>query len=341
MEVLEGSQLAGRIHKLCSGNGKRRCAVAFWGKETPKLLFPNGTVDVEIILDVAMGGTTKAALLALGVPAASNVWALDGLHAKLYIGPDGAIVTSANASANALGKHFKGGRLHELGIWIDARKNKLQYLEVCKHFDVLKGKAHKAGKRDLERAPEIQPHFMNWAGSSSNRQSLLSLVQQNPQDFGGVLFIFGDSRAPRQDCLDAADAYEVQIKVDEALVNGSSQERPHRSLIAYYDVGENGKSRNAGTVVMYWRSGSQYHIRAYTDLVQIPVKKGKGTNFALFGCKDWRVFKRDLQIALDGNLEALAKADLAKARKLIGPGKRGDCWQEYSASELAEALSGT
>ena len=127
MEILSNGDLARKIQSICAGSGKRKCAVAFWGEQMPGQLFPRGTEGVEVILDVAMGGTTKDALKALNVPAADNVWALDGLHAKLYIGECGAVIASANASSNALGLDCNGGKLQELGVWLDANIDRVGY----------------------------------------------------------------------------------------------------------------------------------------------------------------------------------------------------------------------
>ena len=145
-----GAKLAERIREVCHGQGPHHLAVAFWGAQMPEILFPQGLHSVEVVLDVVMGGTSKDALHALGVPESASVSVCDGLHTKLYISRDGAVIASANASANALGAGLEGGRLHELGVWIDAKEEPDAYAQAKAEFDRIKRLSRPATQRDID-----------------------------------------------------------------------------------------------------------------------------------------------------------------------------------------------
>ena len=80
------------------------CAVAFWGKGA-EVFIPNN-VEVRIICDLTSGGTNPQVIKNLLKTHKQSVKHLDSLHAKVYVGKNAAIVTSANASYNGLG--FEG-----------------------------------------------------------------------------------------------------------------------------------------------------------------------------------------------------------------------------------------
>ena len=108
-----------------------RCAVAFWG---PAAAAQAAARSARVVLDVSMGCTSRNALLALGVPHSRNVKVLDGLHAKLYIADDCAILTSANASGNALGSDLLPPVLKEAGVLIERGNEPEAYAAATRLF---------------------------------------------------------------------------------------------------------------------------------------------------------------------------------------------------------------
>jgi hypothetical protein len=338
MKVLSGGALARKIRDVCKGAGPHRCAVAFWGKDMPDLLFPGRIGDVEIILDTAMGGTTRAALTALGVPKAQNVRVIEGLHTKLYIGPRGAVIASANASVNALGRDFAGGRLEEIGVWIDAVRDKAAYDKAGREFARLQKRSRKALPRDLERAPIGEPRFMSWIRRRGNRNSLIGEVHSRPQDFGNVLFIFADQVATRDERQAAKAEYEEQT-AELAAMSGSDAIALKRTMVAFYGPNDRTDLCTAALAVMYWGVGDRFAIYAYSDLVRVPVERGDVCGTAYFGRRNWATFRKLAGLLGDVGIEAAQKTDLRLARALAGTETKGKRWAEYTAVELAERVA--
>lgn len=96
MTFLAGDALSDAIRKVLAEPGAR-CAVAFWGAGSETLLTGS---DARVVCNLKAGGTNPFALRKLQV---AELLQCDDLHAKVYLGSDHAIVTSANASANGLG----------------------------------------------------------------------------------------------------------------------------------------------------------------------------------------------------------------------------------------------
>lgn len=120
VEFLHGEALSERIREVVQGRNVR-CAVAFWGLGAVKELFGTDILeraDVHVACDLSMGGTNPATLRALGAPDNQNIRFRDGLHAKVFLSANGAIVGSANASNNGIG--FMGGnaQLLEAGTYV-------------------------------------------------------------------------------------------------------------------------------------------------------------------------------------------------------------------------------
>ena len=84
--------------------GPARLAVAFWGIGALKQLGLAGSRDlseISVICNLSVGGCTPSVIKEL-LDRGAKVRALATLHAKVYLGPDAAVVGSANASMNAL-----------------------------------------------------------------------------------------------------------------------------------------------------------------------------------------------------------------------------------------------
>ena len=331
MQVLSNRKLAQKIRSICAESGPRRFAVAFWGKNIPAKLFPNGTKNVEIILDVAMRGTTKDALEALGVPNASNVWVVDGLHAKLWISNSGALIGSANASANALGGDLNGGKLQELGVWIDAKADRIGYRAACAEFERLKSAAHLADSKDLERATNSMPQHMTWNSTKNSGNSLLNLVEGRPEDFGNTLFVFGDMRVSNED----QKACDVAYSEWNESIGGMN----NQTLIAYSAKGPELAFEAAALVAMYWIENNAAKLCAYTDVVKIPAPENGKKAVAFYGRRNWSSFKRIAKIPSLGRIRDVETTDQKRAICLAGSELHGKRWKEYTAFQIAEALA--
>jgi len=261
MEILHGVRLAKAILAMLDNEDGVRCAVAFWGPAMGKRA---QTRKATVILDLSMQGTSRNALKALGVkrealPAdiAERVRVLDRLHAKLFLGHDAAIIGSANASTNALGR--KGG------------KPALWEAFLCASRSVRPD--------DLDRAPFV-------ASTASARDldetintqspSILDAVLHRPDDFKTVAFIFGDHDIVESERRTAGDDYEK--------VHGEPPQATGRNLICIFWEGQprDDVLRSALRVVMFW-FGRQAGIYAYHDIV--PVDHGGRMSF--FGKRHW------------------------------------------------------
>lgn len=98
MKFLYDKELHEAVAEIMREPGAR-CAVAFWGSGAEKLIHASG--GAKVICNLKAGGTNPYVIKALQ-GAKNEVRQLDDLHAKVYLGAERAIVTSANASANGL-----------------------------------------------------------------------------------------------------------------------------------------------------------------------------------------------------------------------------------------------
>jgi hypothetical protein len=339
MNVLSNAELVSKIREICAEKGPRKFAVAFWGADIPAQLFPGGTEGVEIILDVSMQCTTKKALVALGVPAAENIWVCEGMHTKLYIGGAGAVIASANASVNALGTELEGGKLHELGVWIDAQLDRTAYKAACAEFRKLKAKAHPACQSDVDRAPEHMPRLMSWNGKVEDPKSLLDAVVARESAFSNILFVFGDEQVGPGEAKAADEAFHDKQQSILERAGGFTVDQPNRELIAYCGPGQEKNFEKAPMVAMFWISARKIELRTYTQIESVSLRyEGKPAR-AFYGQRHWGHFKRVGGMSgLGSNQEAVA-ADRERAVALAGDADAGERWVEYWSSELAQAVA--
>src|ERR1700722_20527201 len=101
MRLLSGTNLRESITRVSRGQNVC-CAVAFWGRGASDLVGPLLARNVRLICNLKMGGTNPEPIVEL-INSGAVVQQVDRLHAKVYIGDDLAVVTSANASINGLG----------------------------------------------------------------------------------------------------------------------------------------------------------------------------------------------------------------------------------------------
>lgn len=96
-------EILGATREIVS-KGPVRLAVAFWGVGALRQLGLDASRDLHelsVICNLSVGGCTPGVIREL-LDRGAKVRALATLHAKVYLGPDEAIVGSANASMNAL-----------------------------------------------------------------------------------------------------------------------------------------------------------------------------------------------------------------------------------------------
>lgn len=284
MKLLAGRTLARAIRRMLQDEGQLRCAVAFWG---PAAAAQAAARSAKVVLDVSMGCTSRNALLALGVPRNRNVKVLDGLHAKLYISHDRAIVTSANASRNALGSDLIPPLLEEAGVLIERRNEPTAYAAAKRLFQRYWNAATVAGSADLRRAAKATPlsAARDHQPPQSIPPSVLDELLAEPTKFAQCLFIFGDERLTRPEAIRATEAYERSIEQDEDAT-------PRRLICATYDHREDLLLQEASYVIMYW-FGRDAGILAYHDIVRVPTGDGL---IAFFGRKHWSTVRSRLKL---------------------------------------------
>lgn len=97
---LTGKSLGEGIQRLCRESDGLCLAVAFWGAGASDRLRP--VSGSRILCDLGSGACNPSEIRAL-IKRGCEVRTRDGMHAKVYLSPSAAIVSSANASANGLG----------------------------------------------------------------------------------------------------------------------------------------------------------------------------------------------------------------------------------------------
>ncbi|HQX05807.1 MAG TPA: phospholipase D family protein [Zoogloea sp.] len=102
-DFLSDVALSSAVHDMLATKDCLNLAVAFWGHgaETEK---KQTYTEVRIVCNLTMGGTNPGTVRKLIERfSADNVRQLDTLHAKVLIGDDQVIVSSANISTNGVG----------------------------------------------------------------------------------------------------------------------------------------------------------------------------------------------------------------------------------------------
>lgn len=121
-----------------------RCAVALWGNGAESMIGAFEGRDIKIICNLNHMGTNPRIIAKFPRPCVRRN---DALHAKVYIGDVHTVVTSANASADALG--FEGV---EAAGWIEAGIKFHTTREVMDWFNRLWTVSGKVSDADIETA---------------------------------------------------------------------------------------------------------------------------------------------------------------------------------------------
>jgi hypothetical protein len=175
MKFVNGSELSKAIQAVLVGRGADM-AVAFWGRGAcERLALPRNANGTRVACDARSGGVNPAALADL-LKRKAAVVDVPGLHAKVYIGEEGVVITSANASANGLGE--EGEEVSdglEAGYITERRKD----IEVARQwFETIYKQGEPVTKSDLPELRalwrERQTHRPIRAGSTSFMEVLLT-----------------------------------------------------------------------------------------------------------------------------------------------------------------------
>lgn len=140
---LFGKELSDIIHDISQEDGAK-CAVAFWGRGS-KCIVSNGA---KVICNLKAGGSNPYELKEIeNKLAPGNLRQYDTLHAKVYLGRERAVITSANASANGLG--LESG---EQAGWLEAGVFQSDIQPIHRWFDDLWAASRAIEKSDWEQA---------------------------------------------------------------------------------------------------------------------------------------------------------------------------------------------
>lgn len=170
LKFLSHTQIDRALNRLIKGR-RLYCAVAFWGDgAAARLRIPQDAQDVQIVCNLKMGGTNPREIRVMQ-DAGVVVRQCDQLHAKVYIGDDEMIVTSANASSNGLAF---GDALN--GAWIEAGAVGEVQPKALSWFKALWKSARPVEPADLEAAQLV------W---DARRRAFAGLASE-PPDFWAV-----------------------------------------------------------------------------------------------------------------------------------------------------------
>lgn len=186
LEFVAGSRLTEATKSVLQGSNLN-VAVAFWGKGAAEFAGLQGRSDWRAVCNLSMGGTNPNAVrefedpLKLVNQETVRFREHDRLHAKVYLSDAGAVVASANMSANGLG--FEGP---ELAGWVEAgvyfRQGSAELAGIRKWFESIWSDARPFTDARLK---EIKPRY-GWRRSS--RPSLGTISELDPDDEDFPLF---------------------------------------------------------------------------------------------------------------------------------------------------------
>jgi len=185
VSFLKGTDIERKAQELISKASRVQLAVAYWGAGSSNWLVNQGLAnkDVLIICDLLSGacnpGVIKKLQEALGV---DRVLTRDGLHAKVWLTNNAAIVGSSNMSANGLG--FEGDELRgqiEANIFV-TEPYVLEEIDTWFREDVVPG-ARKIGRQELAEATERWKRHRNARRMLSSGKTVIDEIRTNPSIF--------------------------------------------------------------------------------------------------------------------------------------------------------------
>ncbi|MBY0339441.1 MAG: phospholipase D family protein [Acetobacteraceae bacterium] len=184
VEFLQGPALSKAIHAMIASDaGHLDCAVAYWGGGLPPFAAPKNGHKVRVICNLSSGGTNPDVIRRLLKTDRVEVRQLDTLHAKVFVSPDAAIVGSANASVNAIGRVGDSEKLIEAGCRL-ANPSVVQAW-----FDDLWSQCKKKiTETDLQKAPRV-PAF---------KPPAVSILDIEPPEEGYLVCWWSHEGAPHK-----------------------------------------------------------------------------------------------------------------------------------------------
>jgi hypothetical protein len=175
MKFLDHNAIKKKVVSLLSCEGPIRIAVAYWGSGALKLLnLDPRRADLQILCCLK-SGTSDPAIIRQFAKGARQI---DNLHAKVFWTNNGAIVGSANASANGLPEQEKiAGSLIEAGVYLD---DKDEVARIRYWFDNLYENAKVITEADLKKAAQDRAARL---GKNVPKRPFLAALQSNPSEF--------------------------------------------------------------------------------------------------------------------------------------------------------------
>ncbi len=334
MKVLDGTDLAAAVREMFANEAELRCAVAFWGREFSKLARDRGA---KVILDVSMGGTSKASLEALGVGpeklsnhAFKHVRVLNGLHTKIFLGASRCILGSANASGAALGHAGGVPKLREAAILLEREHDATAFEAVERLWQGYLDASREVTLADHERAPRVAvtSAARDRMGEPADATSILQTVLIQPGRFNNAAFAFGDSSIDKPDLKAANAGYEQAFE--------AAPKTHGRQHICSTDQGDgiDEAFRSASEIINFW-FGPEPGLYAYHDIVRIE----HDDSVSYYGRRSWPTVARQVGLA-HLRQDAAWKADEKRARKLakLEEEVKGSRYVALRADALFEAL---
>ena len=223
IEFLTDTQIIQKINSLFQISKEIKCAVAFWGKGSLKqmgLLSKNK--NVKIICNLSSGASNPEVVESLMDYYGDNIKISDTLHAKVYYTENGAIIGSANASANGL--NFEGQEIMgwtEACLFID---DPIILQNTREWFNKIWSEGRNIGEKDLKLAKK------RWLTRRDSRifqtrdsTSLLTNLKDFPDDFKGrrVYFAIWSTDAVKE-----AETKFEEIRTSKSnIIDGISNNR--------------------------------------------------------------------------------------------------------------------
>lgn len=332
MRILHGRQLAEEIRAMLEVEGTR-CAVAFWG---PEMALNARESGARVILDISMNCTSRRALKALGVrkrlpkSVASRISVLDGLHAKIFLGEDHAIVGSANASGNALGHAGGSPSLREAGVRIDRSTEPEAFEEVEAVWRSYLAAARPVRGDDLDRAARLPVSVAardHVPFPSDRPGSVLDDLLKRPDAFAGTVFVFADHPAKKREIREAEDAYEAE--------HGTAPRTDGRQHVCTINDPECDSRLRRAALHLCWWFGEDPGLYAYHDLTRVE----HGASISYFGRMRWPTVRKAFGMPIVTR-ERAWRADEGEAKRLLREDgrRKGKRFVLMAHDELYEAL---
>lgn len=281
---LTGAALTQRIRDVCLAPDVA-CAVAFWGTEMRQSLFPHwpGSGCIRIVCDISQGATCQQALRELGAPNNANLKDAQAFHGKVFISSYGAIVGSANASDNGVGRNLRSqGKLLEAGVFCPPGSS--AYDKATEWFKELFDKTAKVvDAAILAKAPERSNELRPRAPMGSlQKMPLLQRIRKSPQDFPNVRIAIAtghiNEKTAAKSVADRLEARGGTLVTRDAVILQNDNDLILRPL-------------EDPLVLVLWRLKTKTTVWGYTNCSTWPPEQPD----TVFGIDDWNGFWGKLQ----------------------------------------------